>query len=286
MKSYIRLVILVCCFILPCLGRIEAVSPKDKTVLLAILARNKAHILPKYLECLDHLEYNKKLITVYINTNNNEDNTQEILEQWAEKNKDVYRLIEFENHEVKGMSSSRPHEWTPERFKVLATIRNKSLQKAKEHKTDYYFVVDCDNFITPFTLSHLVRKDKPIIAPMLRAVPEPNDAYSNYFCDVSETGYYKNHPDYSKILHRQMIGTFKVPVVHCTYLIKSKYLDKLNYIDNTEDYEFVIFSRTARDNHVDQYICNEKNFGVLLHFYNDLSLEEEKQRSQGILSFE
>lgn len=249
----------------------------DKTVLIAILAKDKAHVLPLYLKCLDELEYEKKLITIYINTNNNTDHTQEILEQWSNKHETDYQSILFEAHNVGHLDPTKPHEWTPNRFKILGEIRNKSMRMALENNCDYYFVIDCDNFITPCTLRELVNKDKPIIAPMLCSIPERADPYSNYFCDISNTGYYKDHPDYMKILYHELIGTFNVPVVHCTYLINSNCIEKLSYVDNSDDYEFVIFSRIARQNNIDQFICNEKDFGELLHFYDtNLTLQEEK----------
>lgn len=276
LRHLFSLVSFLCCVLL--IHSSTCGEESEPTVLLAILARNKAHVLPKFLNSIDNLDYNKQLITVYINTNNNQDDTLAIIEKWMDKNRGSYKHIEVESHEIAGASSTRPHEWTSDRFKLLGTIRNKSLQKTKDYHCDYYFVVDCDNFIAPFTLKELIHKKLPIVAPLLYPIPEDNDPYSNYFCAVSENGYYQDHPDYLKILQRQMVGTFKVPVVHCTYLIQSTYLDKLTYVDGTHDYEFVIFSRSARNNHVDQYICNEKLFGTLIHFRKDLSLEEEKNR--------
>jgi glycosyltransferase involved in cell wall biosynthesis len=262
----------------------EDLPQDNKKVLLAILAKNKAHVLPKFLDCIDKLEYNKKLITLYINTNNNSDNTKEMLESWVQKNGASYASVIFESHHVAEDKQTKPHEWTAERFKVLGNIRNKSMQKTKEAGCDYYFVVDCDNFITPCTLRTLLSKDKPIIAPMLRAKPEAGDCYSNYFCNVTENGYYAHHDNYMKILTNEMHGTFEAPVVHCTYLIKAECIDKLTYVDNTNDYEFVIFSRSARKNTVGQYICNEKDFGFLVHFYDDISLEEEKNRVKDLVA--
>lgn len=250
----------------------------DKTVLLAILARNKEHVLPKYLECIENLDYNKQLISIYINTNNNEDQTKELLEDWVKKNEGRYKRIIFESHHVNQSDQTLPHQWTPERFNILAKIRNKSLQKAKEENVDFYFVVDCDNFVTPCALKELIKKDKPIIAPLLKAIPIQGFRYSNFFAAVTDAGYYIDHEDYDPIRTRQKVGTFKVPVVHCSYLIKSEFLDRLNYIDETTHYEFIVFSRTARENNIDQYICNEKNFGLLLHFGENLTLEEESQR--------
>ncbi len=271
-------------FIFIVFSHLNALNNDDanKTVLLAILARNKAHVLPQFLNCVDHLDYNKQLMTIYINTNNNQDETEEIIKDWVNQHEQKYKQVIFEKHDIKDAEVTRPHEWTAERFKILAKIRNKSLEQAQKHNCDYYFVVDCDNFIAPYTLKELILKDKPIIAPMLKAIPEPVDYYSNFFCAVSESGYYQSHPDYIKILNRSELGTFKVPLVHCTYLIKSCYIDKLNYVDETNHHEFVIFARSARNNQIDQYICNEKPFGFLIHFHNDLTLEEEKNRIKGI----
>jgi len=257
---------------------------QDKTVLVAILARNKAHVLEEYLTHIENQDYDKKLISVYINTNNNCDRTEEILVEWMNNHRHEYRNIEIENREYQKLDSTDPHVWTPERFHVLAQIRNRSLQKAVEAKSDFYFVVDCDNFIAPCTLKQLIAHDKPIIAPMLVAVPEKNDYYSNYFCAVDAAGYYKQHDDYVPILERSKSGVFKVPVVHCTYLIQSQYLDKLNYLDGSDDYEFVIFSKSARQNGVDQYICNDCDYGTLLHFYDSPNLVEESARFKEYLN--
>lgn len=153
-------------FSLYSLCQVHAIDTPEKTVLLAILAKNKAHVLPQFFHCIDHLDYDKKLITVYINTNNNQDETENILKQWVEAHSSDYRRIIFEKHEVENIGITKPHEWTPERFKVLAQIRNKSLQQAIDSHCDYYFVVDCDNFIAPYTLKELMAKDKPIIAPI------------------------------------------------------------------------------------------------------------------------
>ena len=254
----------------------ESAPADTKKVLLAILAKNKAHTLPKYLECIDNLDYDKKLIAVYIRTNNNTDRTREILSDWVKQHQSQYLDIVFEDEDFPNVRTTNPHDWTTERLKLLAGIRNRSLEKAKDYKCDFYFVVDCDNFILPHTLKYLVHKDKPFIGPMLRSMPRKFDPYSNFFCDTSANGYWKNDDDYRKILNCSAIGSFKVPVVHCTYLIKTECLDKLNYLDDTDAMEFVVFARSARKNGIDQYICNEREFGTLYHHPStEVSLEEE-----------
>lgn len=260
-------------------------NPPDKTVLIAILARNKAHVLPRFLKCIENQDYPKNLITIYIKTDNNSDSTKDILDCWAAAHKADYKMIISDDTcGVELPNNTNPHQWTAKRLSALATIRNNSLQKAKEYACDYYFVVDCDNFIAPYTLTDLVAKNKPIIAPLLRCIPEVDDLYSNFFYACRDDGYYQHHDQYIPILQRKLIGTFKVDLVHCTYLVNSNYIDKLNYIDGTNDYEFIIFARYARKNGVEQYVTNEKEYGVQIHFDEHTSLEEEKHRMEAILT--
>jgi hypothetical protein len=247
----------------------------DPKVLLSILARNKAHVLPHFLYCIDNLDYDKKAITVYINTNNNIDDTIPILQKWAEMHRDEYAEILFDEHKVEDLPDGDPHHWNAHRFKVLGAIRNKGLKLTTTCRCDFHFVVDCDNFITPCTLKALVEKNVPIIAPLLRTIPNKNCMYSNYFCAVNKWGYFEDHPDYYKILYHQMIGAFEVPLVHCTYLVRADAIDSLTYVDGTDDYEFVIFSRSARNNQIPQVICNEHDFGTILHA--DVTTLEQEQ---------
>lgn len=247
----------------------------DRTVLLAILARNKAHVLPDFLRCIDALDYDKQKIVVYINTNNNQDNTSELLESWITERGHAYRDIIYENHEVETLAACSPHEWTVQRFKVLGAIRNCSMEMAIATNSDFYFVVDCDNFIIPSTLRNLVDHDKPIIAPMLRSIPNEDDGYSNFFTAIDSCGYWAGSDEYFPILYWQRTGVFEVPVVHCTYLVQTRYISELTYLDGTDDYEFVIFSRRARERAISQFICNEKHFGYVLHPRDDITLEEE-----------
>ncbi len=257
-------------------------TEEPKNVLLAILARNKAHTLPPFLQCIENLDYPKDHICIYINTNNNSDNTKEILDQWRHKNQQLYRLILVDDAEHPALSDTKPHEWTPDRFSVLGKIRNLSLQRTLQCNCDYYFTADCDNFIAPCTLKTLISKDKPIVAPMLMGLPKYRDPFCNFFTACDPYGYYEYTPDYSKILDRQKIGTFRVPVVHQTYLIKKEYIDDLNYLDESPYHEFVVFSRIAREKGIDQYICNEELFGTFLHYPDTYSLEDEKEAFEDI----
>ncbi|MCB1085312.1 MAG: glycosyltransferase family 2 protein [Chlamydiia bacterium] len=251
---------------------------KQPSIFLTFLVRNKAHTLPYFLKCIENLDYDKNQIGIYINSNDNCDRTIDILLKWAKKHHETYRFITIDLHKSKSPLPTAPHEWNPDRFSLLGKVRNESLKKALDSHLDYYFVVDCDNFITPCTLKELIKQDKPIIAPLLTSIPEKGDPYSNFFGAIDPNGYYAHHPQYFPILRRTEVGTFKVPLVHCTYLIKRSFLEKLSYVDGSRDYEFIIFSKIARKEGIDQFICNEREFGHLLHFYDNPTLKEERER--------
>jgi hypothetical protein len=255
-------------------------SAADPTVLVAILARNKAHTLPLYLQCLERFDYDKQSITIYINTNNNDDDTAQILHAWADKHQNEYKKILFDEYQVSNLIPTRAHQWNGQRLKLLGQIRNRSMQVAKEQGCDYYFVADCDNFLIPETLRDLVDRNRPIIAPLLKSIPLPNDIYANFFHAATSNGYYDADPSkrplFFAILQRKLLGTFAVPVVHCTYLIQSKYLDQLTYVDETPHHEFIVFSRSARKAGIQQYICNEREYGTQIHYEDDAHLSREQ----------
>ncbi|MFI5342907.1 MAG: glycosyltransferase [Chlamydiales bacterium] len=258
MRYFLNLLIFL--VFLPQVAFCDEEAQRSKTILMAILARNQEHVLPRYLDCIDKLSYDKQAITVYIHADQSEDRTQEILKKWADKNRYVYRSIIFENNERFNHFKDKPKN------ERNAAIRAASLQLVKEHHSDYYFVSDCDNFIDSYTLADLVSKDKPIIAPMLKAFPISRDPFSNFFCAVDSNGYYAHSEEYSDILNGNKKGTFEVPAVSRTYLVKADCIDKLTYADGTTNqYDFIVFSRCARNKGVAQYICNEKEYGLLLH---------------------
>lgn len=114
-------------------------------VTIAILAKDKAHILPLYLTCIENQTWPADKTYLYIRTNNNNDDTASILRHWVEKVHDRYACIYFDDSDVpEQVQNYGQHEWNAERFKVLGKIRQDSVHWAQEHNS-HYFVVDCDN---------------------------------------------------------------------------------------------------------------------------------------------
>lgn len=228
-------------------------------VTIAILAKDKAHTLPLYLSCIEEQTWPKNKTYLYIRTNNNNDNTREILHNWVEKVRGDYAGVFFDDSDVvQQVQNYKQHEWNTVRFKVLGKIRQDSVGWAHQQPS-HYFVADCDNFIVPKTIETMVETNLPIVAPLLMVADD--HPYSNFHAAINRNGYYAESRHYQTILQRKIRGLIKVPVVHCTYLIRHNVSDKITYDDKSKRYEYVIFSDSARKQKIPQYLDNRELYG-------------------------
>ncbi|NGX45427.1 MAG: hypothetical protein K940chlam2_00581 [Chlamydiae bacterium] len=235
------------------------INKHEDCVTVAILAKDKAQSLPLYLKCLEKQTWPKEKTYLYIRTNNNSDETASLLEEWIKKIGHRYAKVHYDDSSIDhALEAYKQHEWNTFRFKILAKIRQESVDWARA-KQSHYFVADCDNFIIPETIERLVKTELPIVAPFLRTIqPSP---YSNFHAAVDENGYFANSNLYTDLLGQTIKGLVEVPVVHCTYLIRNDVLDKIAYDDESGRYEYVIFSDTARKEKIPQYLDNRKVYG-------------------------
>ena len=232
-------------------------------VLLAILAKQKEATLPLYLRCIEALDYPKKRIALYVRTNNNTDCTRDILWDWLKRVRQDYAQVSWNDKDVaEPVQELCPHEWTWLRFQVLGRIRQESLRKTIEWGCDSYFVVDCDNYVAPCSLRQLVDLNLPIVAPLLRHV-SPQNRYANFHGAVDANGYYAHVPEYDWLLDCRISGINRVPVVHCTYLVRQDVIPALTCDDASGRYEYVIFADSARKHGIDQYLDNREFYGCL-----------------------
>lgn len=232
-------------------------------ITVAILAKDKAHVLPLYLKCIENQTYPASKINLYIRTNNNNDDTAAILKAWVKKVRTCYHEIYLDDSDVpEQVQEFAPHEWNGIRFKVLGKIRQDSIEWAKQKGT-HYFIADCDNFIIPETIERLYTSNLPTVAPLLRNADSANPLYSNYHYLVDENGYYKDSPLYYHVLDRSVKGFIEVEVIHCTYFIQNSILPYVCYDDHSGRYEYVIFSDTLRKAGIPQYIDNRFIYGSL-----------------------
>jgi len=234
-----------------------------EVITVAILAKDKAHSLPVYLKCLEAQTWPKLQTRIYVRTNNNNDKTPTILKDWLARVGSSYLEVAFDDKDVeKKVERFQQHEWNGERFEVLGTIRNLSMQWAVQ-RGDHYFVADCDNFIAPDTLECLAKfafanPEPCVVAPLLWC---PKRHYSNFHSSIDQNGYFKSDELYNKLHSQTIKGLVQLPVVHCTYFVHAKAAAILKYLDGSGRYEYVIFSHECRRNNVPQYLDTRRVYG-------------------------
>jgi hypothetical protein len=242
-------------------------------ITIAILAKDKEHTLPLYLQCIEEQTWPAEKTYLYIRTNNNNDNTTQILHDWIDRIGDHYAKIYFDDSDLDvPVQEFGQHEWNYTRFKVLGDIRQASVDWAYENNS-HYFVADCDNFITPETIENMFKTNLPIIAPFLRCYTQKY--YSNYHDIVDTNGYYTPSVPYYEILDQKIKGIIDVAVVHCTYFIRNEVLNQMCYNDESARYEYVIFSDCARQNYIPQYIDNRSIYGYISFAENKEEFNQE-----------
>jgi len=257
----------------------KALAEDTKKLFIAIHARQCPYILEKYLRSIEALDYDKKQITLSIHVLDTHDKTAEICRQWARRQEGLYECVLYESEEAAPMASFHETAWFSEHAKIPAYVYEKSLKKAQESGCDYYFVADCDHFVAPQTIRALMAKKVPIAAPFLRNIPEHDytttkDFSSTFFYEVTDDGSFKGHENYLKIFNHEMVGAFQVPHVFGALLIDGAYLSQVTYEDASQDLPHQVFSRSARNKKIAQYISNEKNFGARLHYCDVLTQEQ------------
>ena len=199
-------------------------------IVIAILAKDKAFALPFYLKCIYHQTYPKKYIHLYIRTNDNKDNTAEILHNFVKNYGSEYASVYMNDESIsEQLKTFGHHEWNVTRCTILGKIRQDSVEYAKSLNA-HYFVADCDNFIVPATLEKLLKhSDMGVIGPMLTSATN----YSNYHNMIDANGYMKQNELYHSILRRDIKGILEVPVIHCTYFIHNMFLKDVLLVFNS-----------------------------------------------------
>lgn len=232
-------------------------------VLLAILAKQKAGQLHFFLRCIEALDYPSDRIALYVRTNNNTDDTADILEEWLARVGGRYAAVVFDRSDVsERVQDFAVHEWNDVRFSVLGRIRQESMQQTLDLGCDFYFVADVDNFVRPHTLRTLVSLDLPIVAPFLKCT-ELTSLYANYHETVDGDGYMRSSDAYLWLFNQQIRAIAEVAVVHCTYLVRADVIPRLRYSDGSGRHEYVVFAHSARRAGIAQYLDNREIYGFV-----------------------
>ncbi|GJQ78784.1 hypothetical protein Trydic_g2815 [Trypoxylus dichotomus] len=251
-------------------AHICAAQIKYPTVLISILARNKAHTLPYFLSTLEKLNYPKERIALRIRSDHNIDNTIEILEKWMVSVQHQYHSINSEFIDNDSYADEQgPNDWSKLRFENVIELRESALNYARTSWADYLLTIDCDVFITnPNTLQYLMAKNLTVVAPMLKS----SGLYSNFWFGMTDEFYYQRTKDYKPVIYREKLGCFDAPMVHTCVLVdlRKTESDYLTYVpDNLYDYDgprddIIAFAVSANRSNISMTVCNEERFGFIM----------------------
>jgi hypothetical protein len=246
-----------------------------RPLVIAILAKNKEHILPTYLNCLLRQTAVDSNTIFYIRTNDNKDGTAELLKEWYLKWNWKYRMVFDDSSVDPKLIKYENHEWDSFRFKLLGEIRQKSIEFAISEGADY-FIADADNLISPKTIENLRNTNLPVVAPLLHPFDD-RSMYSNFHTEIDGNGYFAqdNFGLYNNLLYQQIKGLVDVKVVHCTYFIKNEILPHISYDDNSYRFEYVIFSDVLRKKNIPQYLDTREIYGRISFSVDQESYENE-----------
>lgn len=230
-------------------------------VVVAILAKDKEYCLPLFLQSIYNQTYPKNLIHLYIRTNDNKDNTAEVLREWLEAHQNEYASCTAIFDSVdETLKEYAEHQWNPHRFSVLGKIRESSIEFAKSIDA-HYFTADCDNFLTPNTLQRLAEVGHlGVVSPLL----DSSIRSSNLHHCADPNGYYKECGEYNAVRYKRVRGLIEVEVAHMTYWINKEFLSKIVYNDSSNRYEYVIFSHWLRFFGIKQFMDSREDYGFLL----------------------
>lgn len=256
-----------------------------RPLVIAILAKNKEHILPTYLNALLlQTEVNSDTI-FYIRTNDNRDQTDQLLKDWYMKWNWKYKMVFDDSSIDTSLLELENHEWNGHRCKILAGIRQKSIDFALSENADY-FTADADNLIDIDTISSIRSTNLPVVSPLLQCSVETS-MYSNFHTDVDANGYFQQDTIglYNNLLYQHIKGLVEVKVAHCTYFIKNSVLPHVIYDDDSYRYEYVIFSDNLRKKKIPQYLDSRKVYGRISFSVDEQSFQEELTNNPSFREF-
>ncbi|KYQ48787.1 Glycosyltransferase 25 family member [Trachymyrmex zeteki] len=259
---------------------------KEPTVLISVLVRNKAHTLPYFLSLLEHQDYPKKRISFWIRSDNNVDNSIEILNKWISSRSKMYHSMNvYLNASSTGFEDERSiADWSPRRFAHIIDLREQALDYAKEIWADFILMLDADVFLTnPSTIHDFIHKGHTVVAPLLRS----DGMYSNFWAGMTAEHYYLRTELYEPILFRENIGCHNVPMIHSAVFIdlRRRYSDYLTYkVEKLTGYDgpmddIITFAIGANKSDVSLFVCNDDVYGfVMVPLENDETITEDMQR--------
>jgi len=184
-------------------------------VMIGCPVRNRAWILPRYLESLERIEYPRSNIEYCFVINDCIDRTPCILEEFAARHGHQVKLIYHD------MKSNRSHIRGQYNFHDLAGLRNILLAAFIASDCQYLFSLDSDILVPPHALVQLIAADCDIIAALVCNGHELGDDKIYNLLTYTESGSLIHLKDFPRD------QVFRVDCTGAAYLIKRHVIETL-----------------------------------------------------------
>lgn len=133
-------------------------------ITLATLIRDRAWILPEFLQHVYELDYPKDKMILLFLINDSKDESENILRKFRTDHKDEYLAIKIMRHDLGMPQDSRTQIRKTHIYHGLAQLRNEILQAFLKTDGEYLFSVDSDILMPSNTLNQLIKDDKDIVS--------------------------------------------------------------------------------------------------------------------------
>lgn len=186
----------------------------EKSIIaIGCIVRNRAWILPEYLDAISKIEYpNKRFLFL---ENDSQDNTAELLKEFCNAGNAVIKQMSFSGN----MDWHRKHYWK-DSFDRMSKIRNEFLNMFLETDAEYLLSIDSDIIIKPDLLDRLLSHadQNTIVGAVISNIPnKPVDGRvaCNFMC-LDHNGVFAHPKEYP------VSGIMDVDVIGAVYLIPRK----------------------------------------------------------------
>lgn len=184
-------------------------------VMIGCPVRNRAWILPRYIESLQNLDYPEELIEYCFIINDSSDNSFNILSDFAGQTKQQVKILTKNFGDKKTLNEKRGIY----SFFHLSILRNHLLNAFLKSKCDYLFSVDSDILVPPNSLKLLLMDNCDIISTLV-----PNGELLNDENLYNILNFTQGRWKHIRIFSRDRI--FKVDCTGAAYLIKREVIEK------------------------------------------------------------
>ncbi len=177
-------------------------------VMIGCPLRDRAWVLPRYLNCLEKLDKRQCQVQYNFIINDCSDHSPRIMAEFARRQPGLVRLIE------KNYNSPGGYRRGQYNFGRLAQLRNLLLEAFLESECDYLFSVDSDILVPAGALTQLLADDCDLVSALVCNGHEVGDSGIYNILERGSDGSYMHLRDFPRD------RVFPVDCTGAAYLIK------------------------------------------------------------------